>query len=392
MINKPVLAIEQACTGCMACMDACPKHAISKVVREDGHIYTKIDFQSCIGCLACQRVCSKIHSRTYSNNTKLSAPYSVYSKNAEFYNKATSGGIFPEIAVWILKQAGRVYGASYIDGVHVAHIGISDISELSKLQGSKYIQSDMSGVYLSVKRDLDAGKKVLFSGTGCQVAAILAFFDKNPQKDNLYTIDLVCGGVPSSLLIDTFVKRQKPQVRSIVHFREKEKYAFAYTAQDGSCVKLVKSLPLDGFKSSLTNRYSCYSCEFAGIHRKSDWTIGDLWGDTEKNVIKSLCICHNERAKKIFEQMDVEKAPLDNWEFAQRNPRLVDGTCPFSKRFERKLLGWLFRHCSYRTLCKIFASDVKKYDFVWMLYKIYRLFRFNKYFNKQRRVVERILK
>lgn len=390
--NTPILATKERCTGCLACIDACPKSAISKIVGEDGHSYVRVDLQSCIGCLSCQRVCTKIHDGSYSNNEKKSTPYAVCSKNSEFYERATSGGIFPELATWVINQGGFVYGAAYIDGIHVAHIEISALSDLPMLQGSKYEQSDTVGIYHSIKKRLDEGKKILFSGTGCQVAAVLAYFKSHPKKENIYTADLVCGGVPSSLLMETFKKNTNPSIQSIAYFRQKDRYSFAYRTNEGDIVKCSKSLPLDGFKSSLTNRFSCYNCDFSGIHRQSDWTIGDFWGDKDKTHCKSLCICHNERARHIFESLNTEKILLDNWDFAAHNPRLVSGKCPFDSRIERKHIAWFFKHCSYRTLCKIYASDVKKYDLIWMAYKIYRLIRFNSYFKKQRQTAERTLK
>lgn len=389
--NKPTLASLHTCTGCLACVDSCPKNAISDYVGEDGHIYVKVNETSCIGCLKCQRICNSIHARSYSNNEKTSQPYSAFTNLESDYKLATSGGVFPAIARYILSKGGVVYGAAYTDGFHMAHIGVESETDLYKLQGSKYVQSNLKGIYKAIESNLKDERIVLFSGTGCQVAAVLAYFENNKNKSLLHTMDLVCGGVPSSLLIDSFVKNAKPQPASIAYFRDKEKYRFAYYADGDKLVKCGKSLPLDGFKSSLTNRFSCYNCQFTGIHRSSDWTIGDLWGDKDNSRCKSLCICHNERAVDILKSVDATIEKLTDWRFVQSNPRLVNGRCKFENRFERRHIGWLFKHLSYRSLCKMYAADVKKYDVLWMIYKVYRYYRFMNYFKGSKAKVMKII-
>lgn len=389
--NKPTLASLHTCTGCFACVDSCPKNAITDFVGEDGHIYVKVNETNCIGCLKCQRLCESIHAGSYSNNEKISLPFSAYTNIESDYKLATSGGVFPAIARYILSKGGVVYGAAYTDGFHVAHIGVESESDLNKLQGSKYVQSNLNGIYKAIESNLKDERIVLFTGTGCQVAAVLAYFESNKNKSLLYTMDLVCGGVPSSLLVDSFVKHVIPTPKSIAYFRDKEKYQFAYYAENGDLIKCRKSLPLDGFKSSLTNRYSCYACEYTGLHRSSNWTIGDLWGNKDKKKCKSLCICHSEHAFKILESVDTSIDKLPDWSFSLKNPRLVNGRCKFENRIERKYLGWMFKHLSYGTLSKMYASDVKNYDIFWMVYKIYRYVRFKKYSKESKLIVKDII-
>ena len=213
-MKYPKLADIKTCTACLACVDACAKQAISLKVGEDGHFYVMTDETKCIGCLRCESICTNIHQRRYGDNNKVSAPFAIYNKEKNFYEKATSGGIFPALASYFIFHCGVVYGAAYTDGIHVAHRRISKIDEIEALQGSKYEQSNMLGIYKSIAEDLKKDLKVLFVGTGCQVAGILSYFNNHRKKSLIYTADLVCGGVPSSLLIESFAKNT-PQFAAV---------------------------------------------------------------------------------------------------------------------------------------------------------------------------------
>ena len=390
-MSTPSLADSKSCVGCMACRDTCKYGAISLAMGKDGHFYIKVDSLKCVGCKQCERICKKIQSRDYADNVKSSIPYCVYNPNVLDNPFSTSGAMFPAIARFFLENDGVVYGASFkTDKIHVECRRIDDSKDLPLLQGSKYQQSDMSGIYLAIADDLRQGRRVLFSGLGCQTAAVLAYFDRNENNNNLYTVDIVCGGVSSSLLTDTFVKENR--VKGIISYREKAKYQLTYINGDGEVVKSKRNLPLSGFESMLTNRYSCYDCKFAGLRRHSDFTIGDYWGDKHKDgKVRSLCICHSERAKKLFKELDIEEEKL-SWSFVYDNPRVADGYCPFGKRYERTHIDDIFARCSYKTLMKIYASDIRKTDFFWMLYKLYRVLCYRRFrkdsINRIKKIIE----
>lgn len=390
-MKYPQLASEKKCTGCLACLDACTKSAISLLHGADGHIYVDIDRDKCVGCLRCERICSDIHEGKYGNNDKTSKPFAIYTKEERFYKNATSGGIFPVLAAHFLQNDGVVYGAAYKDGIHVVHKRISELDEIVTLQGSKYEQSDLSGTYKSIAKDLKENLRVLFVGTGCQIAGVLAYFKNNPKRELLFTVDLVCGGVPSSLLIESFAKNTA-DFKSVASYRKKEQYIFSYNSTNGKVVTCRKALPLDGFKSCLTNRYSCYDCEFTGLHRMSDWTIGDLWGDIS-GIARSLCLCHSDRGKNMMVNLpNIDVQEIDGWDFVCHNPRIVNGKASFSKRLERKYIGFIFRSFPYSIIKKIYGSDIKKSDVFWFLYKVYKFIRFKRYFAYSKNVALRISK
>lgn len=385
----PLLADSKSCVGCLACVDACRADALKNEKRADGHIYVTIDKLKCVGCLKCERICSGVQHDRYGCNKKTSTPLAAYTTDRHFYARSTSGGAFPSIASYFIRNGGVVYGAVYYDGMHVAHRRVDDTAGLAALQGSKYIQSDLSGVYRKIDMDLRKGLKVLFTGTGCQVAAVLSYFKNNKDKESLFTMDMVCGGVPSSLLIESFAQNTKG-FNSIVSFRSKSKYVFTYRDTIGKEIVCGKALPLDGFKSSLTNRYSCYNCKYVGLHRRSDITIGDYWGDTSGRT-RSICIVHSKRCMDMISKLgDLVIEPVD-WGFAINNPRLVYGQAPFGDRFERRYLDRLFSRLKYQNIEKVYGSDVHKTDILWMAYKIYKYIRFMQYFKKIVRIAKSII-
>ena len=369
------LATDQTCTGCMACVDCCPTQALAPIVKADGHCYVSYDSDRCILCHKCEKVCPVVNKKPYGNlSLATSAPYAAFSRDKRFREKAGSGGIFAAMAAYILSKGGVVCGAE-LQTDHVRHVCIEKPEEITRLQGSKYMQSDTRGIYRQVKDYLDHGRLLLFSGVGCQVAALLSFLGKHPHIDRLYTVDLICGGVPSSLLVRRFLSDSPLHPRGINRFREGEKYLFSYTDSNNEAVVLPpqeRALPLYGYTSGLTHRFCCNDCLFIGSHRLSSATIGDFWNDPSKGLHRSVIICHNAQGRELLENADIEKEAVSWAQFLPFNSRLVYGKTPYSRRIERKYLAQIFARCSYKTIKKIYATHIKPYDIVWMCYKIER--------------------
>ena len=190
------------CCACTACEHTCPVKAIKLSSDEEGFMYPSIDKNLCINCGLCERVCPIEHP-DYSNSEKPEV-YAAFLKNIEQRKQSSSGGLFYAIACWILKQGGKVYGAT-IDANHqVKHIGVDKFEDLYLLRGSKYVQSDLQHVYADIKNELRNTRWCYFVGTGCQVAGLKAFLHKD--YETLLTSDLVCHGVPSQWLFDQHIQ------------------------------------------------------------------------------------------------------------------------------------------------------------------------------------------
>lgn len=210
--------------------------------------------------------------------------YAVQSRQKNIRLRSTSGGTFSEIARSFIRAGGCVCAAGYDEQGKVVHKLINTISEIDELCESKYVQSDLNNCFADVESCLSSSRKVLFVGTPCQVAGVKAYLRNKDEK--LYTIDLVCYGVPSPMIYIEWraeIERVYKKKIAYVHFRDK---SFGYAApnvkivfKDGSSAEqtfLIKSY-MKTFMSGLNVRPSCSECAFKGIDRCSDLTFGDCW-------------------------------------------------------------------------------------------------------------------
>ncbi len=360
-MNHPILADIQHCTGCMVCADSCAQKAISCIANDEGHYTYHVDTDKCILCHRCEKICPIVSCLHYGDNClKSSQPFAAWSSNDVLRSNATSGGVFPSVAKEVLEQGGVVFGA-FQEQFYVHHECIDTIKDICRLQGSKYTQSKTAGIYLSVKDALDKGKKVLFTGVGCQVAALLSFLKGNKNLDNLLTIDLICGGVPSTFLIKRYAEEYNGRVEGISSFRTKSKYELTVFDSNGKR-RVVSSeerpLPLNGFTTGATKRYICYDCPFAKGHRMSDITIGDYWGNNKypeqnsKGV--SVAIAHSDKGRLALNIPELETHEIGWRDFLFRNSRMVYGKASIPKsRFD---MAKAFSSYSYERLLEDYAN------------------------------------
>lgn len=277
------------CCGCSACVNICPKQAITMEKDEYGFIYPVIDQEKCVECGKCKKACGYQQKREDIENI---STWVAINKNENDLKKSSSGGVFSAIARAFIEDGGVVFGCAMINEnstLTPRHIMVDTVRDLHKLQGSKYVQSYIGDTYKIVKGMLERGKKVLFSGTPCQVAGLYSFLEKK-QYSSLYTIDIICHGVPSADFFQAYIselnKKGNSKVTSFL-FRDKDNgwgltSSITYTNNTGIKVKKFLSARRSSyyslFLSSKTYRINCYSCPFAGLNRPGDITIGDYWG------------------------------------------------------------------------------------------------------------------
>ena len=192
------------------------------VENKEGFWYPSVDEKSCIECKVCLKKCPVENTEFHRNE-----PHRVWAwrnKNDVDIMRSASGGAADSAAKTILQMGGVVYGAAYDEQLAVSHIEVTDEAERENLQSSKYVQSDPKDSYTKVKQRLSEGKTVLFTGTPCQIAGLYAFFGGNPE--NLYTVDLICHGVPSPKFFKKYLEYQNKQTAGRViyfNFRSKDK-------------------------------------------------------------------------------------------------------------------------------------------------------------------------
>ncbi len=382
----PQLAKYKECTGCMACVDSCNHNALWPSLNEEGHIVPIVDREKCVNCGLCEKACPVAGNLLYSESP-ITEAYAGWAKDKQVRRNSATAGAFSALAQYVLSKGGVVCGASNVDGIHVRHICIEHKDDLYKLQGSKYTQSNAEGIYKMVYSYLKQDKLVLFSGTGCQVAGMYGYLGKRKFAGRLITVDLICGGVPSRLLIDKFLECEPYRVERIVCFRTKEhgwapkgfKYNLKVMDDMGGIHDYTneRNLISTGFACEMTNRYSCYKCQFAGTHRMSDFTIGDYWGVTDfkdqhaEGV--SAIIAHSNEAVEFLKaaQAFLEVHNADISDIVAHNKRICKCKDNTYKLPERRFLSYAFQNFKYSTLKAIYAFAFSKHS-PWMLYKIYR--------------------
>ena len=358
------------CTGCMACVDICPKRCITSKVHKDGHLYPEINVASCVNCGLCYNVCSVVNPQPVKSNGSYDKGYCSWANNIEIREKSASGGVFAEIASEILRRGGVVVGAIMKNSV-VEHLIIDKPEDLHLLQGTKYQQGNLSLIYKKCVDVLSKGKIVLFSGTPCQVAAIARYAKIKHCEANLYTIDLICGGFPSILPLQIF-QNNEDNVDEIISYRSKRsgwkargfKYDLVTIDKDGNEKSWgEENIVIGSFCTSLTSRRVCSACPFAKNKRSSDLTIGDYWGETQyiaqhKNGVSAIVV-HTQKGEEILHAADVTINETSVADIAKSNYRLVDGR----NYFIRLHPAWIFRtfilnHLSYKKLKFIYnATD-----------------------------------
>lgn len=283
LVNKKV-----DCCGCGHCSIKCPKNAIEMKEDEYGYVYPYIHKDICINCGVCKRVCQYNKQRKKCDFDK--SAYVAVSKDEQILTTTASGGVFTSIAKSFIEKGGIVYGCALLNEKEkfiVKHIKLETIDELEKIKGSKYVQSDITSVYEEIKEELKKGNKVLFSGTPCQVAAIKEY----TNDDNLFTIDIICHGVPNNKMLNDYINyienKEKIRIKDF-KFRDKSKgwgLNYSYTYKDSDNHKYKKKVKpsfessyYQLFLDSYTYRDNCYSCKYANENRVGDMTIGDYWG------------------------------------------------------------------------------------------------------------------
>ena len=354
------------CTGCMECIDICPKNAI-RVVDSWTKYDAIIDSDKCIKCNACHRACQ--------NNNKIMLTKPIYWKQGwasddSIRMKSSSGGIATAIEQAFVKNGGVVCSCVFRFGKFGFEFAETE-NEVGKFAGSKYVKSNPQGIYKEILKKLKTGEKVLFVGLPCQVAAVKQF---TQDHKNLYTIDLICHGTPSPHILDSFLIDHGVQLAEIqsIRFREKDNFKLE---QNGKrfAIPITTDDYIMTFLNSTTYTENCYQCKYARIERIGDITLGDSWGSELEKYIQdkgvSLMLCQNEKGKDLIKQSDLTLVAVDLERAIESNHQLHK---PSQKPKQRELFlkelkkGYGFERTVRRCYPKKWLRNIMK----TLLYKM----------------------
>ncbi len=300
---------KENCCGCASCAQICPKKCITMNYDNEGFSYPSVNAEMCIECGLCDTVCPVKNSEQ--KGESVLAAYAAYANDDNIRLLSSSGGLFYVIAESVILDGGVVFGVILDENRKTSHVMATTIDELNKMRGSKYLQSDIKNSFVETKRVLRQGRRVLYTGTSCQIAGLKRFL--HTEYDNLMTIDILCHGVTSQKLWKSYLSTYKDEVLS-ASFRSKESGWKNYSMQidfKNKNYKVVhgKDPYMKIFLSDICLRPSCYQCKFKSLDRDSDITLGDAWGigkilpDMDDDKGTSVVIVHSEKGNKLLNEV-----------------------------------------------------------------------------------------
>ena len=371
------------CCGCTACESICLADAITMQPDAMGFLYPVVNAERCIDCGRCEKVCA--FNDNYDRTENLPQPdcYGARHKNPAEVETSRSGAAFIALSDVALRAGGVVYGAGYADHFRVVHKRATTAEERDEFKGSKYVQSDLRGVFRQVKKDLQNGLTVMFAGTPCQTSGLASYIGKR-LRENLYLVDVVCHCVPSPYIwrdfIDYIEKKHGDKV-CWVNFRDKQKYGWAAHCETFKFVNGGGKMEFTFlFYRHIIFRHSCGKCHFTNTVRPSDITLADFWGwertkpdfnKDDKGV--SLLLINTEKGRRLFElaKKDLNVFPAKLEDCLQPNlvhpTRVHPARMKFEKLYAKKGfvaamkrygdIGWRYRLA--KPFLKILSSETK---------------------------------
>ena len=336
---------KQDCCGCSACVQRCPKHCISMKEDEEGFLYPVVDETVCIDCGLCEKVCPIINRPEKLPVMKV---FAVKNRNEEERMASSSGGVFIALAKKVIEQGGVVFGAVFDGNWEVKHTYAETLDGVKPMIGSKYVQSRIEESFCHAEKFLKEGRKVLFTGSPCQITALHNYLRKD--YPNLLSVDFLCHGVPSPGVWRKYLEEMSSlsafkaagknsvlssSIKSVpvitgIEFRDKTLHGwkkFSFVVR-GSAPKADKNTVLlsdihydnpymKGFLADVYLRPSCYRCRCKNGVSHSDLTIGDFWGvpkvmpdfDDDKGV--GIVLLNTDKGKCIFDTLDMGTRATD---------------------------------------------------------------------------------
>ncbi len=347
------------CCGCAACVQACKKQCIRLTADKEGFLYPSINETLCVKCGKCLKVCPE--RQTYEARVPTGV-YAAINPDEKVRMRSSSGGIFSLLAEYVIEQDGVVFGAAFNECLEVVHCHVETMEGVAAFQGSKYVQSRIGASFQDAENFLKSGRKVLFSGTPCQIAGLKSYLGKD--YPGLLTVDFVCHGVPSPGIFKEYLASQHSAV-SDINFRDKrtgwKNYSITVATPSGDKSQLFDANEyMRAFLGNLSLRPSCYRCRFRSGHSASDITLGDFWGidklrpELEDDKGVSLVIVNNKEADSLLKTLGCSLTEMALDDAVKYNPSInTSVTIPP----HRHLFFWTRKHFGLMTALRLFCGN-----------------------------------
>lgn len=363
MIN---IILKEDCCGCEACRQVCPKQCIKIEADEQGFVYPRVDTSLCIDCHLCEKVCPVLNQAA---ERLPEGTYAATNVDSAVKERSSSGGVFFALAESVIGQGGVVFGVKFNENWQPVHAWADNLDGVKAFQGSKYVQSRIGDSFAQAATFLKQGRKVMFTGTPCQVAGLRLFLRKD-YGEQLLTVDVACHGTPSPAVWSEYLSNiARPQgapagkntdfsslndapVVTGISFRDKrngwEKYGFSLrvaatsgSGQNSDFYSVIddketlfehhrKNLFMQGFLHDIYLRPACYACSAKAGKSGADITLADFWG-IQRNYpelyakgLYSLVLANTLRGKHILESLkSISIAEADYQKALVGNPALI---------------------------------------------------------------------
>ena len=355
ILSKTLVCEKELCNGCYACESICPYGAIS-VKDMVQYFYSEIDKEKCINCGLCFSTCP---NHTEGELKKPTSWYQGWAEN-EVRSQSSSGGLAYKLSEAFIESGGYVCACVFEKGEFIFKI-YSEVKLLHEIQGSKYVKSNPKSVYKDIKDLLTRGEKVLYIALPCQVAAMKAFVGKKIQK-NLYTIDLICHGSPSSKVLYKFLEDKGIDQNKINSISFRNKNSFGVKVDNNDLATYIPDKYTTAFMEGLCYTENCYTCDFAKQERISDITLGDSWGSSLFEEVKkgiSLLLCMSEKGEElvgmipnILLEVDIVKAVNSNRQLNSPSVKPPKYQKFFELLLNNKSFSQVVFQCCYKTCIK----------------------------------------
>jgi len=354
-IPSMIKANRYNCSGCSACANVCPVHAITMKEDVEGFCYPEIDTGKCIQCGRCNLTCPSLshleNRREEVQDTKdYPTAWAYQCLDDKVRLGSSSGGFFTVLATQVLSEGGSVFGAAWDENWEVHHMEVRSLDELGRLRVSKYVQSRMGDAYRQAVSRLREGKRVLFTGTPCQIEGMWSAA-KGMNRNQLILAQCVCHGVPSPAVWRNYLEKCRKK-RLVIGVSMRCKYVpgdssvnwnkydihIAYSDHSNYMCSKRKDRFMKSFLKDIMLRPSCYHCSCKDNYSHADITMGDFWGIDK--VLQgwndgkgtSLILIHSEKGQKVFDSIAERKLQVRLDDALRYNPSIRKSATESRKR------------------------------------------------------------